>query len=44
MCSRILTVVMIWLAFTLVYQLVPNTKVRFRAALVGGSWAVHFGT
>ena len=26
----------LWLAFTLIYLLVPNTKVRFGAALVGG--------
>jgi membrane protein len=30
-----LPLVVIWLAFTLVYLLVPNTKVRFSAALVG---------
>jgi membrane protein len=28
--------VVLWLAFTLVYLLVPNTKVRFGAALIGG--------
>jgi membrane protein len=28
--------VVLWLAFTLIYLLVPNTKVRFGAALVGG--------
>jgi membrane protein len=28
--------VVLWLAFTLVYLLVPNTKVNFSAALVGG--------
>ena len=28
--------VVLWLAFTLVYLLVPNTKVKFSAALVGG--------
>ncbi|HZL41656.1 MAG TPA: YhjD/YihY/BrkB family envelope integrity protein [Verrucomicrobiae bacterium] len=32
----ILTVMLIWLAFSMLYQLVPNTKVRFSAALVGG--------
>ena len=31
-----LTLVLIWLTFALLYQLVPNTKVRFSAALVGG--------
>jgi YihY family inner membrane protein len=30
-----LTLIVIWLAFTLFYQFIPNTKVRFRAALVG---------
>jgi membrane protein len=29
--------VVLWLAFTLIYLLVPNTKVRFGAALVGGA-------
>jgi len=33
---QILPLVMLWLTFTLIYQLVPNTKVRFNAALVGG--------
>jgi membrane protein len=28
--------VILWLAFSLIYLLVPNTKVRFGAALVGG--------
>jgi len=28
--------VVLWLAFTLIYLLVPNTKVRFGAALIGG--------
>lgn len=32
---KLLPIVVIWLAFTLVYQLVPNTKVKFSAALVG---------
>jgi membrane protein len=31
-----LTLVLIWLTFALLYQLVPNTRVRFSAALVGG--------
>ena len=30
------TLVFIWLAFTLIYQFVPNTKVQFNAAMVGG--------
>ena len=30
------TLVFIWLAFTLIYQFVPNTKVQFSAALAGG--------
>jgi len=30
-----LTLVVIWIMFTLFYQFIPNTKVRFRAALVG---------
>ena len=33
---QLLSLVMLWLAFALVYHLVPNTKVRFGAALVGG--------
>ena len=33
---QFLPLVVLWLAFALVYQLVPNTKVRFSAALVGG--------
>src|SRR5579862_3739742 len=32
----LLPLVVLWLAFTLVYLLVPNTKVHFGAALVGG--------
>lgn len=32
----VLTLVMLWLLFTLFYQFMPNTKVRFKAALVGG--------
>jgi len=31
-----LTLIVIWLMFTLFYQFIPNTKVRFRAALIGG--------
>jgi membrane protein len=31
-----LSFVMVWLAFALIYQLVPNTRVQFSAALVGG--------
>jgi len=31
-----LTLIVLWLGFTLFYEFVPNTKVRFRAALVGG--------
>jgi membrane protein len=30
-----LTLIVIWLMFTLFYQFIPNTRVRFRAALVG---------
>jgi len=33
---QLLPLVVLWLTFTLVYLLVPNTKVRFGAALVGG--------
>lgn len=33
---QFLPLVVLWLTFALVYQLVPNTKVRFSAALVGG--------
>ena len=32
----LLPLMVLWLAFTLVYLLVPNTKVRFNAALIGG--------
>jgi membrane protein len=32
----LLPLVVLWLAFSLAYLLVPNTKVRFSAALVGG--------
>lgn len=31
-----LPLVVLWLTFTLIYQFVPNTKVHFRAAMVGG--------
>ena len=33
---QFLPLLMLWLTFALVYLLVPNTKVRFDAALVGG--------
>ena len=33
---QVLPLVVLWLTFTLVYLLVPNTRVRFGAALVGG--------
>ena len=33
---KVLPVVIIWLVFALIYLTVPNTKVRFSAALVGG--------
>jgi membrane protein len=32
----VLSLVVLWFAFALFYYLVPNTKVRFNAALVGG--------
>jgi membrane protein len=31
-----LTLLVLWLLFTLFYEFVPNTKVRFKAALIGG--------
>ncbi len=31
-----LTLLTLWLLFTLIYYFVPNTKVRFKAALIGG--------
>jgi membrane protein len=31
-----LSLIVLWFAFALFYQMVPNTKVRFNAALVGG--------
>ena len=34
---QLLPLVVLWLTFTLVYQLVPNTPVRFSAAFVGGA-------
>jgi membrane protein len=33
---KLLPLVLLWLAFALLYQIVPNTKVHFSAALVGG--------
>ncbi len=33
---RLLPLIVLWLVFALLYQLVPNTKVHFNAALVGG--------
>jgi len=33
---KFLPLAVLWLTFALVYQLVPNTKVRFSAALTGG--------
>ena len=30
-----LTLIVIWITFTLFYQFIPNTKVHFRAALIG---------
>ena len=33
---QLLPLVVLWLAFALAYQLVPNTKIHFGAALVGG--------
>jgi len=33
---KLLPLVVLWLAFGLIYQIVPNTKVQFSAALVGG--------
>ena len=34
---QFLPMLVLWLTFTLVYLLVPNTKVKFSAALVGGT-------
>ena len=36
---QLLPLLVLWLAFAFVYQLVPNTKVNFSAAFVGGSVA-----
>jgi membrane protein len=36
MVFPLLTLVVIWLTFALLYQLIPNTKVGFSSALVGG--------
>jgi membrane protein len=36
---QLLPLMVLWLAFTLIYQIVPNTKVRFSAALFGGVMA-----
>ena len=33
---KLLPLVLLWVAFTLFYKTVPNTKVRFTAAMVGG--------
>ena len=33
---QLLPLAMLWLVFALVYQLVPNTKIHFGAAMVGG--------
>jgi len=33
---KLLPLVLLWLAFTLFYKAVPNTKVRWKAALIGG--------
>jgi membrane protein len=35
----LLPLLVLWLAFTFFYQLVPNTKVKFSAALIGGAIA-----
>jgi membrane protein len=32
----VLTLLILWLTFAMLYQLVPNTKVKFSAALIGG--------
>ncbi|HEY2328265.1 MAG TPA: YhjD/YihY/BrkB family envelope integrity protein [Verrucomicrobiae bacterium] len=36
---QLLPLLVLWLAFTFVYQLIPNTKVNFSAAFVGGAVA-----
>ena len=33
---KLLPLLVLWLAFSLIYQIVPNTKVQFSAALFGG--------
>ena len=33
---KLLPLLVLWLTFSLIYQIVPNTKVQFSAALVGG--------
>ncbi len=33
---QLLPLLVLWLAFTIIYQIVPNTKVRFSAACIGG--------
>ena len=33
---KLLPLMVLWLAFTLIYQIVPNARVKFSAALVGG--------
>ncbi|HEY5043132.1 MAG TPA: YhjD/YihY/BrkB family envelope integrity protein, partial [Verrucomicrobiae bacterium] len=33
---QLLPLLVLWLAFSIIYQIVPNTKVRFSAALTGG--------
>jgi membrane protein len=35
----LLPLLVLWLAFTFFYQLVPNTRVKFSAALIGGATA-----
>ena len=34
--SKLIPYVLVWLAFTLIYIFIPNTRVQFTAALVGG--------
>jgi len=36
---QLLPLLVLWLAFAFVYQLLPNTKVKFSAALIGGAVA-----
>ncbi|HSY19932.1 MAG TPA: YhjD/YihY/BrkB family envelope integrity protein [Candidatus Acidoferrales bacterium] len=33
---KLLPLIVLWITFTLIYQIVPNTRVRFSAALTGG--------